>query len=58
MTGILGDLFESYVKRSVVIKDMGTYFPGIGGVFDRLDGLFFGFPIVYYYGYYFLDAEI
>jgi phosphatidate cytidylyltransferase len=42
---VVGDLFESVIKRQANVKDSGAMFPGHGGVFDRLDGAFAGIPI-------------
>jgi phosphatidate cytidylyltransferase len=42
---IVGDLFESLIKRHSNQKDSGSVFPGHGGVFDRFDSLFAALPV-------------
>ena len=41
----IGDLVFSYLKRKAKLKDTGDFFPGHGGVLDRIDGVLLGMPI-------------
>jgi phosphatidate cytidylyltransferase len=56
--GQLGDLSESLLKRSSGIKDSGMLIPGHGGILDKVDGILFGAPALYYYILYVIGREL
>lgn len=47
ITGTLGDLIESVIKREARVKDSGVFLIGHGGVLDRVDSLIVNIPVYF-----------
>ena len=47
VAAITGDLFESWMKRRMGVKDASGFLPGHGGFLDRMDSVLFVVPLLY-----------
>jgi phosphatidate cytidylyltransferase len=52
ISGFVGDIVMSSVKRDIGVKDMGSTIPGHGGVLDRIDSLAYTAPVFFHLVYY------
>jgi phosphatidate cytidylyltransferase len=48
IAGQMGDLVESVIKRFTGVKDSGSLLPGHGGLLDRIDGVLFAAPVIWF----------
>ena len=52
LSGFVGDIVVSAIKRDIGVKDTGSTIPGHGGILDRIDSLAYTAPVFFHFIYY------
>jgi phosphatidate cytidylyltransferase len=56
LTGFLGGLVMSAIKRDRGVKDWSQFIPGHGGILDRLDSICFSAPVFFHITRFFFES--